>query len=181
MIRTWKTPLRAATAVAVLLILAGLPGAARAQDAPPRDWNNQGDTLQGAVGLHYGKVGGHGLAFRLPVQWFLYLQAAGGIWHTGDDKRHNVGAELQYILRQDARLRLYLAAGLAYFYHREKTGQSGGEDLWDTQEYWNVGFGVGAEILQGRRWSFQIEGNFYRDGKSDDIKITPQAGIYFYW
>ncbi len=145
------------------------------------DWNRGQDTLEGALGLHYGKLGGHGLAFRLPIKWYLYFQTAGGIWHTQDRERHNIGAELHYILRQDTRTRIFLAAGLAYFYDNEKTGTSGGSDIWQTNNNWNTGLGVGMEFLQGRRWSIQGELDFVRDGSSDNITLAPQVGIYYYW
>ena len=146
-----------------------------------RDWNNQGDPLQGALGLHYGRVGGHGLAFRVPLQWWLYLQTAGGIWHTEDHKRHNLGVELNYILRQDDRVRLYVGGGLCYFYDKEKTVSSAQGDTWEKETNWNVGLGIGLEFLQGKRWSWQIEANFAHMGDSGDITITPQAGLYYYW
>ena len=149
--------------------------------APDTDWNRNSDTLEGALGLHYGKLGGHGLAFRIPIKWYLYFQTAGGIWHTGDRKRHNVGAELHYILRQDSRTRIFLAGGAAYFYDDEKVSSSGGVDVWQTSDNWNVGLGVGMEFLKGRRWSFQGELDFVRDGSNDNITIAPQAGIYYYW
>jgi hypothetical protein len=142
-----------------------------------RDWNDSVDTLEGGIGLHYGKLGGHGLAFRLPLRWWLYFQVAGGIWHTADHKQHNVGFQLNYILRQDQRLRIYLSAGTGYFYDNEQVQP----DAWVTDKNWNVGAGVGLEYLMGRRWSLQVEGDFARLGDSGDIKVIPQAGIYYYW
>jgi len=172
----------AATAVAVLAALALLvtTDSARAQGAVP-DWNDPSDTMAHAVGLHYGRVGGHGLSFRLPLKWFLYLQPTGGIWHTSDHKRHNVGLQLHYILRQDQKLRLYLGGGGAYFYDKEKTGVSDGSDIYTTETNWNWGAGVGIERLLGHRWALQVELDFIRYGDSGNIQVTPQAGIYFYW
>jgi len=168
-----------AAVLATFVIL--MPQPALAQDGPAPDWNDPGDPLQGGVGLHYGRVGGHGLAFRLPLKWWLYLQMAGGLWHTSDRKQHNAGFELNYILRQDQKLRLYLAAGGAYFSDEQKTGTQNGQDVWSDDDHWNWGFGVGAEFLRGRRWSLQIEGNFMKNGENDDITVVPQAGIYYYW
>ena len=165
---------------AVILVLLGAGTASAQYDGQP-DWNRADDTLAGGLGVHYGKLGGHGLAFRLPVQWWLYAQVAGGVWHTQDRKQHNLGLEMNYLLRQDQRLRLYLAAGAAFFYDRQKDDTAGLPDAWITQEDWNVGGGVGVEVLQGQRWSFQIEADFVHDGRSQDTKLLPQAGIYFYW
>ena len=50
--------------VAVVFCLVG--SVALAQDGGVRDWNDSVDTLEGGIGLHYGKLGGHGLSFRLP-------------------------------------------------------------------------------------------------------------------
>ncbi len=169
------------TALVVLFVLSGsafLTSDALAAGATP-DWNRDQDTLEGALGLHYGKLGGHGLAFRVPIRWYLYFQAAGGIWHTQDRKRHNVGAEVHYILRQDTRTRIFLAGGMAYFYDKEKLG--GGGDNWRQDSNYNVGLGVGLEFLKGRRWSAQVELDFVHDGGSENITIAPQAGIYYYW
>lgn len=165
---------------AALLVSTGARTASAQYDGQP-DWNRADDTLAGGLGLHYGKLGGHGLAFRLPVRWWLYAQIAGGVWHTQDHKRHNLGLELNYLLRQDQRLRLYLAAGAAYFYDKEKAPLAGLPENWDKNEDWNVGGGVGVEVLQGQRWSFQVEADFVHDGRHGDTKLLPQAGIYFYW
>ena len=179
MIRTKSIRCRHVAAVVLLALLATTTPAGAQSGV--RDWNNQGDPLQGAVGLHYGRVGGHGLAFRLPTSWFLYLQLAGGVWHKADRKRHNFGVELNYILRQDDRIRIYLGGGVGYFYDKEKVGTTGGVDEWRTNTDWNAGLGVGLEVLQGRRWSWQIEGNFAHMGSSGDITVLPQFGVYFYW
>ena len=164
------------TVLAAFVLLAD-PPVAQAQEGDTRDWNNVGDPLQGAIGLHYGKLGGHGLAFRVPLQWWLYLQAAGGIWHTSDHKQHNLGFQLNYLLRQDDRVRIYVAAGAGYFYDDERVQ----DDLWEKESHWNLGAGVGLEVLQGRRWSWQIEGDFVHDGKNNEVKVAPQMGIYYYW
>ena len=127
------------------------------------------------------KLGGHGLAFRMPLRWWLYLQVAGGVWHTEDKKQHDVGFNLNYLLRQDQRLRLFINAGVGYFYRRELVGTSGGQDVFDTDKNWNLGGGVGLEYLQGSRWAWKVEADFAHLGKSGDIKVIPQAGISYYW
>ncbi len=168
--------------LAALVVLACLvPTGAGAQATATPDWNSAGDPLQGAIGLHYGQLGGHGLSFRVPLRWWLYLQVAGGVWHTSDNQQHNLGFNLNYILRQDQRLRMFINAGAGYFYHKELTGASGGQDVFDLNENWNVGGGVGIEYLQGRRWAWKIEADFAHLGKSGDIKVVPQAGISYYW
>jgi len=156
-------------------------GNARAQDASVRDWNNTGDPLLGGVGLHYGQIGGHGLSFRMPLRWWLYFQVAGGVWHTSDKQQHNVGFNLNYILRQDQRTRIFISAGTAYFYRKEDLGNVGGQETYDLETNWNLGGGVGIEYLQGRRWAWKIEADFAHLGKSGDIKVVPQAGIAYYW
>lgn len=146
-----------------------------------RDWNRGGDTLTGAVGLHYGKIGGTGLMFRVPLEWFLYAQVSGGIWHTSDDQRHNLGFQLQYLLRQDSRLRLYTAVGLASYYHREKTGTGPGGDIFTKDTDWNYGAGVGIEVLQGPRWAWMFELDFVHEERTGNTTVAPQAGISYYW
>ena len=154
----------------------GVGSSAVAQDYSGLDWNQTGDTLASAVGLHYGHMGGQGLAFNVPLKWFLYLQGAGGIWHVNDDKRHNLGVSLHYLLRQDQRIRLYLTSGLGYFYHKEIM-----DDAWDTEENWNSGAGIGVEYLQGKRWSWQADLVFMHESEDGDIKLFPQVGLFYYW
>ena len=161
---------------ALVLVVIAQPAAAQEPD-----WNNTGDPLQSAVGLHYGQIGGHGLAFRLPVRWWLYVQIAGGIWHSSDHQQHNAGVNLNYILRQDSRLRIFISGGGAYFYDKEKTGTSGGVDVFETEENWNWGGGIGLEYLQGERWAWKVEADFASLGASGNIKVIPQAGISYYW
>jgi len=163
-----------ASALAAVLFFMS-PGVAEAQDV--RDWNDSVDTLEGGIGLHYGKIGGHGLSFRLPMKWWLYFQVSGGIWHTADHKQHNIGFQLHYLLRQDQRLRIFIGAGTAYFYDDEQVQP----DVWKKDTNWNLGAGVGLEYLMGRRWSLQVEGDFAHHGDSGDIKVVPQVGIYYYW
>lgn len=165
----------AAVFVAAVFCLAGIE--ALAQGESDRDWNDSVDPLEGGVGLHYGKLGGHGLSFRLPIEWWLYFQVSGGIWHTSDQKQHNIGFELNYLLRQDQRMRIFIAAGSAYFFDEEQVQP----DVWESDKHWNVGAGVGLELLMGKRWSMLIEGDFVHHGDSGDIKVIPQAGIYYYW
>ncbi len=167
-----------AAVLAAIVILGAVPqaGAGRVPD-----WNDTGDPLLSAVGLHYGRIGGHGLSFRMPVKWWLYVQAAGGLWHTGERKQHNFGLQANYILRQDQTLRLFLAGGFGRFYDKEMTGTVGGVEVWEVDKHWNYGFGVGIEMLRGRRWSVLAEGDFMHNGRNGDIKVVPQVGLYYYW
>lgn len=174
-------PAAALSLVAMVAFLVALPVDSRAQNHAQRDWNQAGDTLEGGIGLHYGNLGGTGLSFRVPVRWYLYLQGGGGIWHTSDDQKHNLGGQLNFILRQDALRRLYLSGGVGYFYHREKVGTSAGADVWEKSENWNVGAGVGIEYLIGSRVALQGELDFVREGEDGDVKVSPQVGLHFYW
>ena len=169
-----KTIVRSLPLLGILLLLAAAPAAG--QDYDGLDWNQTHDTLASAVGVHAGKIGGTGLAFRVPVKWYLYLQTAGGIWHVEDDKRHNLGVSLNYLLRQDQRVRLYVTGGLGYFYHKERL--DGG---WDTDKAWNSGGGIGLEYLQGRRWSWKVDLAFIHESDDGDVRLSPQVGIFYYW
>ncbi len=164
-----------------LTILLLLPISSWAQTSKIPDWNNQSDPMKSAIGLHYGKLAGHGLSFRVPLTWWLYAQVGGGIWHTTESERHNLGFELNYILRQDDKLRLYLGAGVGYFYHREMEGHSGGSEIWTKSKDANIGAGVGLEYLMGTRWALQGELDFVHTGENGDIKVAPQVGIHYYW
>lgn len=170
-----------ALAALVLLAVAAAAPAPAAARGDGRDWNRSGDTLAGAVGLHIGKIGGTGLAFRLPVEWFLYAQVAGGIWHSGDNQRHNLGLQLQYLLRQDSRLRLFTAVGTAFYYRREKLGTGPAGDVFAADTDWNFGAGVGIEVLQGPRWAWLLEFDFVHEERTGDTTVSPQAGISYYW
>lgn len=178
---SFLSPVALSLLVAVVWLAVSVATPARAQNGAVRDWNNTSDTLLGGLGLHYGQLGGHGLSFRVPLRWWLYFQVAGGVWHTSDNRHHNVGFNLNYILRQDQRTRVFINGGLGYFYHKELTGSSGGQDIYDLDENWNLGGGVGIEYLQGQRWSWKVEADFAHLGKSGDIKVVPQFGITYYW
>lgn len=145
-----------------------------------RDWNRGGDTLTGAVGLHYGAIGGTGLSFRMPLQWFLYAQAAGGIWHSGDDQRHNLGLQLHYLLRQDSHLRLFTSVGTGFYYHRQRVGEPA-LDEFEAKTDWNYGAGVGIEVLQGPRWAWLAEFDFVHEERTGNTTVAPQFGVHYYW
>ena len=170
--------LRTLALAAFALALLGPPPARAAARGDGRDWNRGGDTLTGAVGLHYGEIGGTGLSFRMPLQWFLYAQAAGGIWHSGDDQRHNLGLQLHYLLRQDARMRLFTAVGVGAYYHRQRVGTS---DAFDAKTDWNYGAGVGLEVLQGPRWAWLAEFDFVHQERTGNTTVAPQLGVHYYW
>lgn len=168
-------------AILAFALLLLLPTICSAQGSTAPDWNNQQDVMKSAIGLHYGKLAGHGLSFRFPLTWWLYAQVGGGIWHTSEDEKHNLGFELNYILRQDDKLRLFVGAGLGYFYHREMIDNSGDTETWTRSKDVNVGVGVGIEYLLGTRWAVQGELDFVHTGENGDIKVAPQVGIHYYW
>ncbi len=167
----------AVLAVGALLI----PGPVQAQSGSTPDWNKTSDPVVNAVGLHYGQIGGHGLSFRVPVRWWLYVQVAGGVWHTDNKQDHNFGFNFNYILRQDQRLRIFVSGGTAFFHSKETFDSVGDQESYNLQENWNVGGGVGIEYLQGLRWAWKVEADFAHLGKSGDIKVVPQVGIAYYW
>jgi hypothetical protein len=148
---------------------------------PGPDWNRLDDPLEGGLGLHAGLIGGTGLAFKWPLWWWLQLQAAGGIWNTDSNKRHNVGIELQYLLRQDPRLRLYLLTGYGYFSHSERGTDTDGREVWDPDTSWNTGFGVGVERLMSQRWSFKADLSFTYRADKRTTTLWPQVGFFYYW
>jgi opacity protein-like surface antigen len=157
---------------ALLILLLGGDAAAAG-----KDWNRTDDPLLGAVGVHAGKIGGTGLSLKFPIVWWLYVQGAGAIWNTSNDKRHNYGLEAQYLLRQDRNLRLFLATGAGRYYHK-KTPENAREEV---DAHWNYGFGVGTEFLLTERWSLQVELDFTHDGDDDTFTLFPQVGTFFYW
>jgi hypothetical protein len=164
-------------AVLVVGVLAGLPATASAV----KDWNRTDDSLTYAVGLHAGKIGGTGLAFIVPANWFVHVQMTGGIWRTEADHRYNLGVELHYLLRQDPKLRLYLVTGVAYYSHDKKREILGGGEDWALDKSTNAGFGVGIERLIGDRIAVKADLDFTYEGDSGDIRPWPQLGLFFYW
>lgn len=160
----------------IAVTLAACPQAASAT----RDWNRFDDPLQSAVGIHAGKSGGVGLSLKFPVWWWLYLQPTGLVWHTADRKRHDIGLQLLYLLRQDATLRVYSVVGGAYFYDKQRHEQDG-QSYEEVDDYWNWGAGVGVEWLLSSRWSLQGDIDFTYNGDNGDIYPFPQVGLFFYW
>ena len=155
--------------IVVLLLIA----AASSATAQVRDWNRVDDPLYESIGLHMGLSGGFGLSYKFPIKWWLYGQAAGGIWNNNDHNRHNVGFSLHYILRQSGRDKFYLGAGLAHFYHKEKDR---------TRDHINAGFGVGLERLFGERTAIQVEAVFTSRGDDENsLMIFPQVGLHYYF
>jgi len=151
------------------VILTTLTAGASAQD---RDWNRIDDPMYEAIGLHLGLSSGAGLSYKFPIQWWLYGQATGGIWNKRHDKRHNLGFELQYILRQSGRDRVYLGAGIGHYYHN---------DNGRIKDHVNTGFGVGLERLYWERAAVQAEVDFLYQGDEDSVILFPQVGVYFYF
>jgi hypothetical protein len=145
------------------------------------DWNRVDDPMMGGIGLHAGKIGGSGLAIKYPLAWFLQVQLAGGIWRTTDDRWNNLGLELQYILRQDPRLRLFLVGGVARYHDEDRKEDPELGEYWEKSTDWNAGFGVGVEWLLGERWAVKGDVDFTWQDDDDSITVWPQAGLMFYW
>jgi len=154
-----------------LLLCLLAPAFAAAQDGL-LDWNRVDDPLNEGLGLQVGLSSGIGLSWKFPLRWWLQAQVTGAIWNDSDDKRHNIGLELQYVLRQYGRDRLYLAGGAAYFYHRRAPR------TWD---HVNVGFGVGLERLRGERTALQIAALFTYQGDKETVLLLPSAGFHYYF
>ena len=163
------------------LCLATLLATLAAPAAAVPDWNRVDDPMKGGIGVHVGKIGGTGLAIKYPLAWYLQLQAAGGVWRTNDTRWHNLGLQLEYLLRQDPRLRLYLVGGAARYHDEDRKTDAQGNDYWDATTRWNAGFGVGVEWLLGERWAVGGDIDFTWQDKDDSITIWPQAGLLFYW
>ena len=140
--------------------------------AEVRDWNRTDDPLYESIGLHGGMASGFGLSYKFPVKWWLYGQVTGGIWNTKENKRSNLGLEIQYILRQTGRDRIFLDAGSTYFYHKDN-GQ--------VKDHMNAGFGVGIERLYGERVSVQLQVDFIYQGNEESMMLFPQVGMYYYF
>ncbi|HPF36533.1 MAG TPA: hypothetical protein P5571_04255 [Candidatus Krumholzibacteria bacterium] len=157
--------------VTTLLIALLLPVLAAAQTRPG-DWNRLDDPMYEAIGLHAGLSGGFGLSYKFPIQWWLYGQATGGIWNNKDDDRHNLGLELQYILRQDGRDRVFVAGSVGHYYHKQP-GR--------TRDHLSAGFGVGIERLYWERAAVQVELDFLHQGDEDSVILFPQVGLYYYF
>lgn len=147
-----------------------LPGYATAE---VRDWNQQEDPLFEAIGVHGGMSAGFGLSYKFPIQHWLYGQATGAIWNHKENKWHNLGIELEYILRQAGRDKLYLDAGIAYYYNKDEGGEA--------EKTFNSGFGVGLERLMGERWSTQLQLDFTYWDAEDSLMLFPQLGFYYYF
>jgi hypothetical protein len=167
-----KSPwIRLLLLVMILSIMAPwlLPGYASAE---VRDWNQLDDPLYEALGVHGGMSAGFGLSYKFPIQHWLYAQATGAIWNTKSHKWHNMGFELEYVLRQAGRDKLYLDAGLAYYYNK---------DDGEADKTLNSGFGVGLERLMGERWSVQVQLDFTYWDAEDSLMMFPQLGLYYYF
>ncbi len=177
----WISQIASPGAYLALALLILLPTYSQAKPKVDPDWNVKPDLMESAIGLHYGKLAGHGVSFRYPLAWWLYAQVGGGIWHTSENQRHNVGFELNYILRQDKNLRLFMGAGIGYFFHRELVHDSGDTEIWNKSKDYNLGAGIGIEYLMGVRWALQGELNFIHTSENDHIKVAPQLGIHYYW
>jgi len=152
--------------------IALLTSAATTATAQPGDWNRIDDPMYESIGLHLGLSSGTGLSYKFPIQWWLYGQATGGIWNKRFDKRHNLGFELQYILRQSGRDRLFLGAGLGHYYH---------DDNGNIKDHVNTSFGVGVERLYWERAAVQLQVDFLIQSDDDSVILFPQAGIYYYF
>lgn len=157
--------------LALLLPVLFRPAPASAQTGPG-DWNRLDDPMYEAIGLHAGLSGGFGLSYKFPIQWWLYGQATGGIWNNKDDNRHNLGFELQYVLRQAGRDRVFLGGSLGHYYHKDPKR---------TRDHLATGFGVGIERLYWDRAAVQLEVDFLYRSNKDSVILFPQLGVYYYF
>ena len=104
-----------------IILLTALLMFAVTANAQVKDWNNDdSDPLLEAIGIHTGYSDGFGLSYKFPVKWWLYCQFTGGIWNTSDHQRNNLGLSVQYVLRQEGEMKIFVAASGAHFHHKDK-------------------------------------------------------------
>ncbi len=162
--------LRAALCTALVLSLVALEARAQSTPATSGNWNQQYDPYVGAIGLSLGFTDGTGLALRWPALPQTMAGIAGGVWGSSDDLAWNLGMELDVILRQAGRLRLFVGPALAFFSD-------------DTENDTDVNFsaGVGLEVLVRQRLSVKFDLDFTYLGDDGDVFPLPQVALFFYF
>jgi hypothetical protein len=167
--RWFRVILEGMLAGSLWLLLVAAP--ARAQSY--YDWNQVGDPYVAAIGLQAGWSTGTGLSVRWPLLPQTMMSATGGIWRKDKSTDWNLGVELNLVLRQEGRIRLYAGPALAVI-HDGKGGADG-------DQHWNGSLGVGIEYLLMPRLALKVDLGFVYRSSTDDILPLPQGGLYFYF
>jgi len=159
---------RISSALLTLILTLGLTGTDCQAQADTRDWNQDYDPYFGALGLNFGASSGSGLAFRWPALRQTMFTATGAAWGKSGELQWNFGLEAHYILRQAGRTRLFVGPSSAYY-------------QLDDDGIWNIGGGVGLEILLWPRWALKMDVSFTWLGEEEAVYPLPQAGLLYYW
>ena len=138
--------------------------------AQPRglNWNQTHDPFVAALGLNSGASSGSGLAIRWPALPQTMFTVTGAAWGKSGEVRWDLGLETHYVLRQASRTRLFVGPSLAHY-------------SFDDDSYWNIGAGVGLEILVWPRWAFKVDLSFTWLSDKDAVYPLPQAGLLYYF
>ncbi len=153
--------------------LASVTFSSAAAQTSPR-WNEPEDPYVAAIGLAGGASSGAGLAVRWPGLSQTMLGVAGGVWSQDGDVDWNVGLEVNWILRQANRLRIFVGPSAAFF--SDDNGDNTEEDV-DL----NIAVGVGIEYLMRPRFSVKFDVGFTYLGDDGDVFPLPQLGVFFYF
>jgi hypothetical protein len=150
----------------VVLLLIASASSSHAQSSG-RDWNQRHDPFVGAIGLNFGASSGSGLAIRWPALPQTMFTATGAIWGKSGELQWDFGLEAHYILRQASRTRLFVGPSVAHY------------DFDDS--IWNLGAGVGLEVLLWPRWALKFDLSFTWLSEEDAVYPLPQAGLLYYF
>jgi len=162
---------RRATMILALVLFAFLLAEASPSEAQSKyNWNQPGDPYVAAIGLQAGWATGSGLGVRWPAFRQIMMGINGAVYRKDSETRWNLVVELNLVLRQQGRVRLYTGPAFAVI-------ESGDEG----DPHWNASWAVGIEYLLLERLALKGDIGFvYRD-QSDEILPLPQGGLFFYF
>jgi len=136
------------------------------------------DEIERAIGLSAGYISGSGFAYRVMSQDSGYQIGAGHFSAYEAGKQEISATNLAYTFYHNfantPNVKFYLLLGANYFHLYE-------DNKPETDNYINLGAGIGAELSLSKRITWAIEWPWYYEGESNFIKFIPQTGIYYYW
>lgn len=134
------------------------------------DFNDPADPFVAALGVAVGYTSGTGLAFRWPILPQTMAGLAGGLVGRKGELAWNTGFELHYVLRQAGAIRVHLGPAAAFY-----------SDAEDDDVDFNASFGIGTEMLIGRRTALKADLVFTYLGDDGDVFPMPQVALLYYF
>lgn len=128
------------------------------------------------IGVAVGYTTGYGISYRYCPSRFSG-QITFSPYKTSSQQDYSIGVALLYSLFRNESFDLQLYQGNHYHYNKSTENAY---DQYKIKEGWNNGFGFDLELLESKRFGFNLMIGYAFYQNFTEIKLTYETALYFY-